>query len=1462
MRSWEPILSEECDSDIPRLFPDLSSIDNYYLDMLEDGIPRNGTFSPSASQISSDYQSSTIIGYKDFTRIYTYFDVNGIERTVELILRIHETVSAGASREFIVSSKDAPFIALDSLGGNPNVEGSWNKLPDGIFDPAVDPSGVYTYVVPGGACTDTAYLTIYVEKNGGELGNKIYSSYKGLNSIDENFVYTRIPRVPIQSSSEIAYENEVIEQITYFDGLGRSKQSISIRAGGDLEDLVTPIEYDVYGRQVKEYLPYAASSQQGQIFQNPMTDAGNFYNAEKYEYTLNPYSEKNLEASPMSRIKQQGAPGAAWAIGGGHEIEFAYETNNTDEVRMLSVSFTNGDFRVPTLGDNGYYPAGSLYKMVTKDEQHDGTATKNHTTEEFKDKQGRLVLKRTYANTNIQAQEPHDTYYVYDDYGNLTYVLPPKMNAKDATLVDLNTTMAALGYQYEYDSRNRLVEKQLPGKGREYIVYNQLDQPVLTQDALQRDSASWLYTKYDALGRITSTGIYTDSISDQETMQVAVQNYYDSTGEKVYEEKSGTVYTNRSFPTTNLSALTENFYDNYNFDMAGITIPGSNIYSKPIEGVKTQGLTTGSRVKVLGTSVWITTINGYDDKGRLIWNTVKNDFLETTEVVESELDFVGNTLRQTTTHQKTSVAVDIITEDSYTYDNMNRLLTHHQSINSGPEELIAYNTYDELGQLVIKGIGAGTESIESDNDFVETTYTDLINATINADGSIAKTGSGEEDGFVETVQEFLQDGYVEFTPSGSDRLFMVGLTYEDPDYLDSDFTYYAYVVRDYIRTYEGGSEGWHSPATQTPVAPGDVITVERIGPKVFYKKNGEVFYESTFLSAGKLKGKVLLSAAGTNGTSVGYMELHKLDRKTKYLQEVNYTYNIRGWLKQINDPDNLGEDLFGFKMGYNNPETPGATALYNGNISETQWKTQSENISGNPVSNYYGYSYDALNRITGATDNTGNYNLSGIAYDKMGNILSLQRQGHISADASLFGTMDDLDYSYNGNQLVQVEDHSGNEEGFKDGNTGIDFAYDVNGNLTSDLNKGITAITYNHLNLPELITIGGQIIDYTYDATGVKLRKEIPGKTTEYAGNFIYEGGTLQFFSTPEGYVSYDGGQFNYVYNYLDHLGNVRLSYTDGDHNGSIDPATEIIQEKNYYPFGLTHQGYNGGGGGSAYGNAAAKRYGFGGKELQDENISGSILDWYDVSARNYDPALGRWMNIDPLAEQMRRHSPYNYAFDNPIYWFDPDGLSPLDHYFTSSGAYLGSDEAATDFVQIISEENWDKNKKINNNGEATISHEKGAELSENITEVEISNDAVVDIFNHFNDQLDSGSKMEGVNIEARPIGDEAGYKPSMRSETGGGFELLGERFLADNNIVINTSGGKVSSLYNTASNIKNDLVHEHQHQKDGSKSFGINNRSIKERRAIRVQRAHTSYKNTTEAFQKNLKRYERMFNN
>lgn len=212
--------------------------------------------------------------------------------------------------------------------------------------------------------------------------------------------------------------------------------------------------------------------------------------------------------------------------------------------------------------------------------------------------------------------------------------------------------------------------------------------------------------------------------------------------------------------------------------------------------------------------------------------------------------------------------------------------------------------------------------------------------------------------------------------------------------------------------------------------------------------------------------------------------------------------------------------------------------------------------------------------------------------------------------------------------------------------------------MITDQNKGITNISYNHLNLPTQVTLGGQNINYVYDASGVKLRKTVQGVTTDYAGNYIYENNTLQFFNHPEGYVKKDGSAFNYVYQYKDHLGNIRLSYADTDNNGSINTITEIIEESNYYPFGLKHKGYNNVT--SSNGNSVAQKWKYNGIEYE-ESLG---LDLYEMDVRMYNPALGRFQGIDPVTHHSFGTS---VAFDNnPIFWADPTGA---DAYSVTASA-------------------------------------------------------------------------------------------------------------------------------------------------------------------------------------------------
>ncbi|WP_333662004.1 RHS repeat-associated core domain-containing protein [Chishuiella changwenlii] len=333
--------------------------------------------------------------------------------------------------------------------------------------------------------------------------------------------------------------------------------------------------------------------------------------------------------------------------------------------------------------------------------------------------------------------------------------------------------------------------------------------------------------------------------------------------------------------------------------------------------------------------------------------------------------------------------------------------------------------------------------------------------------------------------------------------------------------------------------------------------------------------------------------------------------------------------------------------------------MHNGNITEILWKNSLENKVRS-----YGYDYDNLNRLLKAESIKGEnevlnaHNEEVTGYDKNGNILGIIRSG--SQDLSSNPVwIDNLVYDYqtNSNKLLSVTDTTTEPKGFKDGNSsGNDYNYDSNDNLVQDLNKGITKITYNDLNLPtELLWNASKKINYLYDASGVKLRKVVIDgtqiTTTDYSGGFQYKKNgsnepiELQFFPTAEGYVNVtENNTFNYVYNYTDHLGNVRLSYQK-DTNG-----LKILEENNYYPYGLKHSGYNNT-------NLANSNYNYkyNGKELQTD----LDINLYDYGARNYDPAIGRWMNIDPLAEKMRRHSPYNYAFNNPVYFIDPDGMAP-----------------------------------------------------------------------------------------------------------------------------------------------------------------------------------------------------------
>ncbi len=343
------------------------------------------------------------------------------------------------------------------------------------------------------------------------------------------------------------------------------------------------------------------------------------------------------------------------------------------------------------------------------------------------------------------------------------------------------------------------------------------------------------------------------------------------------------------------------------------------------------------------------------------------------------------------------------------------------------------------------------------------------------------------------------------------------------------------------------------------------------------------------------------------------------------VQTVDYTYTVQGWLDKINNPASIGTDKFAMDLAYTD----------NGNISSQQWRQPG--LDANLAS--YGYSYDNANRLTAADfAGTVNYDVS-YTYDKNGNIERVNRHGQYGYDYQ-------TDYwtgiSATSNRIV---DYSLAQIDY------IYIGYDASGNLNYNTQQGINSIDYDWRSLPaQTVTQRRGTMHYAYDGEGNRVRKELAGGAeTHYvrgAGGevlAVYENGSLQFHNILAGadiIGTWDGSQRRYFLK--DHLGSIR---TTVDQSGNVDGYDD------YYPFGLTMPGRSSN---SANPN---DNYKYIGEEQDDE----AGLNLYNLNARNYDPVIARFMQVDPLFDHPAQIglSPYNYSWNNPINLSDPTGECP-----------------------------------------------------------------------------------------------------------------------------------------------------------------------------------------------------------
>lgn len=576
------------------------------------------------------------------------------------------------------------------------------------------------------------------EKKSGKLIIHHYTKYafgsvtKRERTIVASYTQEANPNVPPPYEIEHAMIKNVyldstgtdkVREITYYDEFERPYQTIQEGASPAGGDIVHFTEYDLMGRSdAKTYLPYAVQDTPGAKRTDPIGEQYAYYAAKFTNVgTDRVYAEKRYDDSPLNLVLSEGGVGT-YNCSSGYHTDYTYRLNTVaDNIKTYAIENDS------VLVVKGFYPADRLIVKLTynnraSDDSYDRTSI------EYINSKGQLVAKEQY----VSDTDRRISYYVYDEYGRQRFVIPAIMDAQ-MTVGTRRTPHSLRLYCYynEYDEEGRIVRQCMPGADYVLSLYDGRGRLAMTQDGNLRKQNKWLFTKYDINDRPVMTGIYTGgTYASHKSALLSQSSLYEQRGSAVHG------YTNRTYPSVSAQNdyLTVTYYDDYawnsstRYDFASSAALGQT-YTTAV-----WGLETGKKTRALGDSSnkWLTTVNYYDDRQRLI-QTLTDLYPDQLETVTNVHDFSGRVIRTRVCQTKPNdwsiirpelrdVSGGIIEIESnvyeydkwFTYDAYGRLQKIEMEISgddNGKVTVAAYE-YDDLGTVTEKKIHNGKETTE------------------------------------------------------------------------------------------------------------------------------------------------------------------------------------------------------------------------------------------------------------------------------------------------------------------------------------------------------------------------------------------------------------------------------------------------------------------------------------------------------------------------------------------------------------------------------------------------------------------------------------------------------------------------------------------------------------------------------------------------------------------------------